>query len=657
MQGLITRQGSEWLLAQPYSLLTNIIAGEGMQSWKKLVSILAVLMLAVGGCGSEDDNGDEQNANGNGNGSVTVENGETVLPFSERTVESEDGMARLHIEQGTFDDTTSVLIEKESTPVDDDYYTNVYSVAFENEPQQLVTLEIDLIESAGGEEVTLAGYHGGEPIPVAGSYVEGGGDMIVVETKDFSEHYLGWSSPLELEVSNLPPAEVESQGDEFTVEFECPGDNCHFECALGQKEDIGVPSDDDLEACDDGFPIDPGYMLTGDWKFTVIANGSDGTTNQKTVVFEIKPEGEAPEAEVLWEKELSGNVATPAVDDGGYIYAGGSGRIYKVDPDDGEAVWTNEEPEGQVFGIAIDDDGILYVGSSEGSVYAIDSVDNSLEWRFDEPEDGVETTPAIGSDGTIYVGSQDGHLYAIDEDGDDYWTFETDNGHPIYSSPSIGEDGTIYFGSAQGSLSGNLYAVDPDTEEEQWSFSSAWPFIGSPAIGADGTIYAGPAQTGGSAVYAIDPDSGDAKWEVETGNIEAGAIIADDGVVYVPSFAGVHAIDPDAEEELWSATSADAAETTPVLADDGTIYFGGGPYFRAVDTDDGEEVWSVRIGRTASSMTGHPVVDDGVVYVGTSAQTLVAINADDGETSADGLDAGPWPAYGHDRQRTSSIEQ
>jgi outer membrane protein assembly factor BamB len=70
------------------------------------------------------------------------------------------------------------------------------------------------------------------------------------------------------------------------------------------------------------------------------------------------------------------------------------------------------------------------------------------------------SSPAIGLDGTVYTGSWDGNLYALDPNSVNQdsecalkWTFTTDGS--VWSSPVITPDGTVYVGS----WDGNLYAV------------------------------------------------------------------------------------------------------------------------------------------------------------------------------------------------------
>jgi outer membrane protein assembly factor BamB len=66
----------------------------------------------------------------------------------------------------------------------------------------------------------------------------------------------------------------------------------------------------------------------------------------------------------------------------------------------------------------------------------------------------------------VYFGSFDNHLYAVDaETGQEKWRFTS--GGEETSSPSVA-GGVVYFGSHDQ----HLYAVDIHTGEEKWRFQT-----------------------------------------------------------------------------------------------------------------------------------------------------------------------------------------
>ena len=618
--------------------------------WSKVFFVSLLTVCLVVAC-SDDDNG------GSDNGESSWDFDPEVIESGGLTMSSDDDMARVFFPLGSIDEPTRVVIEKESTPERDDLYTNVYSFSVDPLPDATMEVEIDLNRDADGAQVLLANYNDGEPIPVPWSYLDDeDGEMVFGELDEFSE-YVGWMSPLEIHVTQPPPAEIEEDRGEVLVEFECVDADCTFECGLSSDSSSQDGIIHDFEPCDDGYIIDPDSLFSQDYELLISGTDEEGVQNYVSTEFAIVSTGiGTPDPEVIWTMDdFEGSPQTPAVDDDGIMYINTDlNKIYAIDLSDQSELWSVEvvESPGRTQGVAVDDDGVLYVGTSAGAFHALDTTDGSVLWSFEDVDGPVTTTPAISNDGTVYVGTFNGALYAFDSttEGDDYWTYEIDSGHSIYSSPSIGPDGTVYFGSGTDTLSGVLYAVDPETQDKKWSFSQGFAMLGSPAIGADGTVYIGPDTIGGSELYAIDPDTGAEKWHVETGAIPVGAVIDDSDMLYVPAFSGLHAIDLASQSEAWDSSTVGEASTAPVVGDDGTVYFGIGNNFRAVDSDDGYVHWSERFG-THASADGHPLIYDGVLYF-TGSNTLYAA-----ETDAQDVADGPWPMYGRDLQRTSSAEE
>ncbi|MBN1232380.1 MAG: PQQ-like beta-propeller repeat protein, partial [Candidatus Coatesbacteria bacterium] len=69
-------------------------------------------------------------------------------------------------------------------------------------------------------------------------------------------------------------------------------------------------------------------------------------------------------------------------------------------------------------------DGVVYVGSHDTYLYAINSSDGILKWRY---KTGGGHSSSCVSDGVVYIGSEDYYLYAINcSDGTLKWRFQTD---------------------------------------------------------------------------------------------------------------------------------------------------------------------------------------------------------------------------------------
>jgi outer membrane protein assembly factor BamB len=144
---------------------------------------------------------------------------------------------------------------------------------------------------------------------------------------------------------------------------------------------------------------------------------------------------------------------------------------------------------------------------------AIDPVDDgSAPWIF-ETGKGVFSTPVVDAEGNVWVGSADRSFYAIAPDGTQRWAVRT--GEIIDSAALLDDRGRVYFGSGDGFTStrsmrhgrGNLVLRGRRSARDA---ERVHPLVrGQRRLGPDGTLYA-PTTT--SALYAIDRDTGAARW-------------------------------------------------------------------------------------------------------------------------------------------------
>ncbi|HEX7070066.1 MAG TPA: PQQ-binding-like beta-propeller repeat protein [Rhodothermales bacterium] len=325
---------------------------------------------------------------------------------------------------------------------------------------------------------------------------------------------------------------------------------------------------------------------------------------------------------VGWLFELTSlTYSSPAVGGDGTIYIGADRRVFAVNPD-GSLRWETEVGGNVISSPAIGQDGLVYVGSRDKNVYALDQRTGQIRWTFTTLRE-VWSSAAIGPNGTVYIGSFDGTLYALDpRTGAVRWGVFV--GGDVVSSPAVGEDGTVYFGSSNGLLSavsatgqlrwqieiavgkeiassptivgrslyvgsvdGSLYALDPATGQERWSFATPEPIISSPAVASDGTIYVGSMD---GTVRAISPD-GSERWRVAAGApvISSPSIDAVGRIFAGTTDGRVIAIEPDgdlawtfqAEYPIWSSPAFDSAGGL-LIATTGTERLAGRLY-RIVD--------------------------------------------------------------------------
>ena len=147
-----------------------------------------------------------------------------------------------------------------------------------------------------------------------------------------------------------------------------------------------------------------------------------------------------------------GSGASPTIGPDGVIYVGANNsNFYAITPA-GTLKWLFEA-EREVGGIwssgALSQDArTVYFGANKGGIYALNTADGLLRWRFDI-FGSVYTSPVLDSRGTLYTGSTVGYLFALDSTTGQR-IFDFDAGASIWTTPSIRADGSLVIGDARG---------------------------------------------------------------------------------------------------------------------------------------------------------------------------------------------------------------
>ena len=240
------------------------------------------------------------------------------------------------------------------------------------------------------------------------------------------------------------------------------------------------------------------------------------------------------------------------------------------------------------------------------------------KWRF-KTDDIIRSSPTI-VDGTVFFGSWDSNIYALDaESGDEQWTFSTD---PFLNSTSptvIG--GTLFFGS----WDSHIYAIDAETGDKQWMFETGGPVRSSPTV-VDDTVFVG---SNDAKLYALDADSGDKQWTFEISEAVISSPTVVDSIVFVGGYDGnVYALDARTGNKQWVFETDDYVVSSPTIAD-GTVFIGSvDNNLYAVNSETGEQQW---VFETVTDIRSSPTVSDKTVLIGGGGNNLYAINSDTGE--------------------------
>src|SRR6266436_4599438 len=245
-------------------------------------------------------------------------------------------------------------------------------------------------------------------------------------------------------------------------------------------------------------------------------------------------------------------------------------------------------------------------------------------------------SPAVAN-GLVYAASMDGKLHAVDaQSGQEKWSFST-GGYIYYSTPTVAH-GLVYIASnrrglyalnAQASNSGGLYALDAQSGQEKWSFPLGSNVEYASPVVANGLIYMGAGAGPGPLrkLVALDAVSGHLiwAWSYQEGmGIESTPAVAN-GIVYIGAGDGkLYALDAQSGQEKWSFPRGSPNYVAMTVAH-GIVYANtteGKVY--AFDARLGSQKWTYQAKDVILYAT--PVVVNSMLYLVTSGGEIVALD-------------------------------
>ncbi len=367
---------------------------------------------------------------------------------------------------------------------------------------------------------------------------------------------------------------------------------------------------------------------------------------------------------VRWTFELGsgGTFTSPIVGGDGTIYAGGSHRLYALNPD-GTQKWQFDVGAAVGGAPTLTVSGTLYFRAEDGHLYAVVDRGNQAQLLWRVPVDGPDgdhgPTPLFGASGNAPRVSPDGVVYALatriapdDPDAlESRLSVLRPTGHVSRSivhalaagaagTPALMPDGRFLYVDWSGVLyarasdGGALQIVQLDNEEGRAS-------LGSPAIGRDGAIFIG---SSAGRLYAFNADlTGRWHFDVPHGppvDINGTPAVGSDGSVYFGSWDGrVYALKPDGALR-WEFDTGGPVDSSPAL-DATTVYIVGGPdgdaRILAIDRATGVRQWEVAIDGASTFASSPAIGYDNVVYVASENGTLFAIGPRDMTVAPSGV--------------------
>jgi hypothetical protein len=148
-----------------------------------------------------------------------------------------------------------------------------------------------------------------------------------------------------------------------------------------------------------------------------------------------------------------GDVITksPAIDASNFIYIGtDAGRFIKLKLNDDGTVtikWNINLGKAILSSPVIDADGYVYVGLAGGDFCKVDPINGNKIWSYNTTAD-VYAAPFINTFGTIYIANKKGLVTALNSNKRVLWKYQTDD---AVTSNILYTKGMLYFGSESGS--------------------------------------------------------------------------------------------------------------------------------------------------------------------------------------------------------------
>jgi len=267
--------------------------------------------------------------------------------------------------------------------------------------------------------------------------------------------------------------------------------------------------DDNLYALDTNTGNTLWTFATESLVFSSPAVAEDGTIyfgSSDSFFYALNPDGS-----LKWNAVIGSEIdSSPAIDGAGNVYFGTLDGDVCAFNAAGDELWsillpddplTEDNSKAVIASPMLSGDGRLYVGSGNAYLYAIDTGDGSIVWKY-RAEDVVDVSPVMGVDKNILFSSRDGYLYSLNNDGVLAWKVLA--GIDYYSSPIVDAIGRIYICASTG-VNENALTAFSSAGSEIWTRPLPDFVDSSPTILEDGTICFG---ANDGVFYAIVGEAG-----------------------------------------------------------------------------------------------------------------------------------------------------
>lgn len=319
--------------------------------------------------------------------------------------------------------------------------------------------------------------------------------------------------------------------------------------------------------------------------------------------------------EVAWEQSFTEPVtSSPSIMGDAVVFGGRDGRVYAVQRESGERVWSHAAVGGVGASPLVDGNAVL-VADYGGNVYRLARADGKVTWKRALRE-RIVSTPCAANE-RVVVGTAKGNVVALSlETGRVLWKFGTRG----QVRGGIAHAQGLFFVPSH---DGRLYALADDTGRKRWSVALGGPVGSTPYTDGERVVIG----TAGGAIVAHAVADGKRLWSFATRAAVNSSILIHDGRVYAGSGdERVYCLDAKTGEQLWSFATSGAVLSRPFVDGDRLIVtsYDGSVY--ALNLANGELV--DRFG-TEQAIYSSPIVDGERVYFGNNGGRFYCLSLRD----------------------------
>lgn len=248
----------------------------------------------------------------------------------------------------------------------------------------------------------------------------------------------------------------------------------------------------------------------------------------------------------------------------------------------------------------------------------------SYTWSFDAGS-AIKSTAAL-SEASVFFATDKGIVYGLNtSDGSQMW--QRDIGSKVSGTLLYAENTVLFL-----SIDGVFHALNAENGDTRWNVATAgeslmdqWDYHTNSAIFQNNTVYFASKS---GVVYALNISDGSEIWSYNLNEKLRGIPYINDETLYVSSETGIFSINITDGSENWYKSSQ--MPSSPVI-DSGVLAVGSrSGLITGYNANTGQKVWSLSHG--TSWVTGEALAHNGAFYIGSSDDTkFESIDAKTGE--------------------------